>query len=91
MESICPPTNRARTRWFLATWKKAQAKVIHLMLNYLTPHAKWHIHSNYYDNDRMLTLSRGIEPLWLSEQDAEKLERDKTMIGSKPTTITASP
>jgi nitrate reductase / nitrite oxidoreductase, alpha subunit len=45
-----------------------------LMLNYLTPHAKWHIHSNYYDNDRMLTLSRGIEPLWLSEQDAAKLE-----------------
>jgi nitrate reductase alpha subunit len=44
-----------------------------LMLNYLTPHAKWHIHSNYYDNDRMLTLSRGIEPLWLSEQDAAQL------------------
>jgi nitrate reductase / nitrite oxidoreductase, alpha subunit len=44
-----------------------------LMLNYLTPHAKWHIHSNYYDNERMLTLSRGIEPLWLSEQDAVQL------------------
>ena len=38
-----------------------------IQLNYLTPHAKWHIHSNYFDNDRMLTLSRGLEPLWLSE------------------------
>ncbi len=47
-----------------------------LMLNYLTPHAKWHIHSNYYDNERMLTLSRGIEPIWLSEQDAAQLGID---------------
>ena len=31
-------------------------------LNYLTPHGKWHIHSTYGDNHRMLTLSRGIEP-----------------------------
>lgn len=44
-----------------------------LMLNYLTPHAKWHVHSQYYDNERMLTLSRGMEPLWLSEQDAAQL------------------
>jgi nitrate reductase alpha subunit len=44
-----------------------------IRLNYLTPHAKWHIHSNYFDNDRMLTLSRGVEPLWLSEQDAQAI------------------
>jgi nitrate reductase alpha subunit len=44
-----------------------------IQLNYLTPHAKWHIHSNYFDNDRMLTLSRGIEPLWISEQDAKEI------------------
>ncbi len=44
-----------------------------LMLNYLTPHGKWHIHSTYGDNQRMTTLSRGVEPLWLSEQDAECL------------------
>jgi nitrate reductase alpha subunit len=44
-----------------------------LRLNYLTPHAKWHIHSNYFDNDRMLTLSRGIEPLWISEEDAKRI------------------
>lgn len=44
-----------------------------LVLNYLTPHGKWHIHSTYMENIRMLTLSRGLEPCWLSEVDAEKL------------------
>ncbi|MBI4186135.1 MAG: nitrate reductase subunit alpha [Chloroflexi bacterium] len=44
-----------------------------IMLKYLTPHGKWHIHSTYYDNELMLTLSRGIEPFWLSEQDARKI------------------
>lgn len=52
---------------------KSQPEGNAILLNYLTPHAKWHIHSNYFDNERMLTLSRGIEPLWLSEQDAEKI------------------
>lgn len=42
-----------------------------LVLNYLTPHGKWHIHSTYGDTLRMETLSRGIEPIWLSERDAE--------------------
>jgi nitrate reductase alpha subunit len=39
-------------------------------LNYLTPHGKWHIHSTYSDNHRMMTLSRGCEPLWVNDQDA---------------------
>jgi nitrate reductase alpha subunit len=43
------------------------------MLNYLTPHGKWHIHSTYYDNELMLTLSRGIEPFWISEDDAREI------------------
>jgi nitrate reductase alpha subunit len=43
------------------------------MLNYLTPHGKWHIHSTYMDNHRMTTLSRGVEPLWLNNRDAEEL------------------
>lgn len=42
-------------------------------LNYLTPHGKWHIHSTYYDNHRMLTLSRGMEPCWLNDADAAEL------------------
>jgi nitrate reductase / nitrite oxidoreductase, alpha subunit len=44
-----------------------------LTLNYLTPHGKWHIHSTYGDNERMTTLSRGCEPFWISERDADKL------------------
>jgi nitrate reductase alpha subunit len=39
-------------------------------LNYLTPHGKWHIHSTYGDNQRMTTLSRGVEPLWVNDKDA---------------------
>ena len=44
-----------------------------LMLNYLTPHGKWHIHSTYGDNQRMTTLSRGCEPFWINDKDAELL------------------
>ncbi len=44
-----------------------------IMLNFLTPHGKWHIHSTYGDNERMTTLSRGVEPLWLNDSDAESL------------------
>lgn len=44
-----------------------------LMLNYLTPHGKWHIHSTYYDNLRMLTLSRGKEPFWMNDKDATSI------------------
>ena len=43
------------------------------MLNYLTPHGKWHIHSTYGDNQRMTTLSRGVEPFWINHRDAEEL------------------
>ncbi|NUM53835.1 MAG: nitrate reductase subunit alpha [Candidatus Hydrogenedentes bacterium] len=41
-----------------------------LVLNYLTPHGKWHIHSTYGDTLRMETLSRGIEPFWMNDDDA---------------------
>jgi nitrate reductase alpha subunit len=40
------------------------------ILNYLTPHGKWHIHSTYGDTLRMLTLSRGCEPFWMNDKDA---------------------
>jgi nitrate reductase alpha subunit len=43
------------------------------MLNYLTPHGKWHIHSTYGDNQRMTTLSRGCEPFWINPADAEAI------------------
>ncbi|MCA9229991.1 MAG: nitrate reductase subunit alpha [Planctomycetales bacterium] len=47
-----------------------------LTLNYLTPHGKWHIHSTYGDTQRMSTLSRGVDPLWISVQDAQALGID---------------
>ncbi len=43
------------------------------MLNYMTPHGKWHIHSTYGDNQRMTTLSRGVEPLWMNDKDAAEI------------------
>ena len=39
----------------------------------MTPHGKWHIHTTYGDNIRMLTLSRGCEPVWINEEDAVEL------------------
>ncbi len=41
-----------------------------IMLNYLTPHGKWQIHSTYSDNLRMRTLSRGVDPIWMNVDDA---------------------
>ncbi len=43
-----------------------------LVLNFITPHQKWGIHSTYTDNLLMLTLSRGGPIVWLSEVDAKK-------------------
>lgn len=68
------PTYKPSPKWeaygdLRQTLKGGEAKV----LNCLTPHGKWHIHSTYMDNLRMLTLSRGCEPCWLSEEDAHEL------------------
>ena len=52
---------------------KAKPSGKSLVLNYLTPHGKWHFHTTYYDNLRMLTLSRGIEPFWLNDRDAAEI------------------
>lgn len=41
-----------------------------LVLNFITPHQKWGIHSTYTDNLLMLTLSRGGPIIWISEVDA---------------------
>jgi len=43
-----------------------------IVLNFITPHQKWGIHSTYTDNLMMLTLSRGGPIVWLSEIDAAK-------------------
>ncbi|MGA8178537.1 MAG: nitrate reductase subunit alpha, partial [Desulfobacterales bacterium] len=44
-----------------------------LILNYLTPHSKWSIHSTYSDTLTMLTLFRGGEAIWINNDDAEKI------------------
>jgi len=44
-----------------------------LVLNFLTPHQKWGIHSTYTDNLLMLTLSRGGPIVWMGEVDAAKV------------------
>ena len=41
-----------------------------LVLNFITPHQKWGIHSTYSDNLLMLTLNRGGPVVWISEEDA---------------------
>jgi len=43
-----------------------------ILLNFITPHQKWGIHSTYSDNLHMLTLNRGGPVIWLSEDDAKK-------------------
>src|SRR3546814_18469459 len=44
----------------------------HVILNFITPHQKWGIHSTYTDNLLMMTLSRGGPIVWMSEVDAAK-------------------
>ena len=54
-------------------FKQTKPEEKSIMLNYLTPHGKWHIHSTYFDNELMLTLSRGMEPFWINEEDAREI------------------
>ncbi len=51
--------------------EKADGKP-HLVLNFITPHQKWGIHSTYTDNLLMLTLNRGGPVVWISEPDAAR-------------------
>lgn len=51
------------------TRAEAQGK----LMNYITPHGKWSIHSTYSDNHRMMTLSRGDYPVWVNDKDAVEL------------------
>ena len=44
-----------------------------IVLNFITPHQKWGIHSTYTDNLLMLTLSRGGPCIWISETDAKQV------------------
>ncbi|MCG8671056.1 MAG: nitrate reductase subunit alpha, partial [Pseudomonadales bacterium] len=64
-----PPIN-TRTISYVKDKKPNGNKEI--VLNWITPHQKWGIHSTYSDNLHMLTLSRGGPITWMSEIDAKE-------------------
>jgi nitrate reductase alpha subunit len=47
---------------------------LEVTVRYLTPHSKWSIHSEFQDNLHMLTLFRGGPVMWVSVEDAERIE-----------------
>jgi nitrate reductase alpha subunit len=68
--SYRPPIN---TRTVSAMLDKHGKEAPTILLNFITPHQKWGIHSTYSDNLHMLTLSRGGPIVWISETDAKKI------------------
>ena len=64
-----PPVDLKTTGGMLGRHANGHPEIV---LNFITPHQKWGIHSTYSDNLRMLTLSRGGPHVWLSEVDARK-------------------
>ncbi|MFC4159066.1 nitrate reductase subunit alpha [Chitinimonas lacunae] len=63
-----------------------------LVLNWITPHQKWGIHSTYSDNLRMLTLSRGGPHVWISEAEAKQagiVDNDWVEVFNSNGTLTA--
>ena len=71
MPTFRPPLNLAA----LANYPKIGAQdELGIAVRYLTPHSKWSIHSEYQDNLFMLALSRGGPDLWMSVEDAQKID-----------------
>ena len=71
-EGLCvyrPPVDMKAVNPMLGNNGNGNPEVV---LNFITPHQKWGIHSTYTDNLIMLTLSRGGPVVWLSEVDAQK-------------------
>jgi len=65
--SYRPPVDMKAVAPMLGTKPNGNREVV---LNFITPHQKWGIHSTYSDNLIMLTLNRGGPVVWLSEDDA---------------------
>ncbi|MGP1630196.1 MAG: nitrate reductase subunit alpha [Giesbergeria sp.] len=68
--SYRPPVNLKATAGVHNIRSNGNAEIL---LNFITPHQKWGIHSTYTDNLIMLTLSRGGPIVWLSEDDAKAI------------------
>ncbi|SHF25394.1 nitrate reductase subunit alpha [Thermomonas hydrothermalis] len=62
-----PPVDTKTVRPILGKKPNGNREIV---LNWITPHQKWGIHSTYSDNLIMQTLSRGGPIVWLSEDDA---------------------
>jgi anaerobic selenocysteine-containing dehydrogenase len=72
-ESLCvyrPPVDMKTIDPIIGTKPNGNGEVV---LNFITPHQKWGIHSTYTDNLLMLTLNRGGPMVWISEVDAKKV------------------
>jgi nitrate reductase alpha subunit len=67
--SYRPPIDTKTIRPIIESKDNGNRQVV---LNFITPHQKWGIHSTYTDNLLMLTLSRGGPIVWISEVDAKK-------------------
>jgi nitrate reductase alpha subunit len=67
--SYRPPIDTKTIRPIIEAKDNGNRQVV---LNFITPHQKWGIHSTYTDNLLMLTLSRGGPIAWISEKDAQK-------------------
>ena len=68
MGSYRPPVDLKATSGMHNIRKNGNPEIL---LNFITPHQKWGIHSTYSDNLMMLTLNRGGTVIWLSEDDAK--------------------
>jgi nitrate reductase alpha subunit len=68
--SYRPPVDLKTTAAIVGVKSNGNAEIV---LNFITPHQKWGIHSTYTDNLMMLTLSRGGPCVWLSEDDAKSV------------------
>lgn len=72
-ESLCvykPPINTKTVAPVIDEYGNGKEQVV---LNFITPHQKWGIHSTYSENLLMLTLNRGGPVVWISEVDAVKI------------------
>ena len=71
-EALCvyrPPIDTKSVKPVIESRPNGEKQIV---LNFITPHQKWGIHSTYTDNLLMLTLSRGGPIVWMSEADAAK-------------------
>jgi len=71
-EGLCvyrPPIDTRAVKPVIDSHANGEKQIV---LNFITPHQKWGIHSTYTDNLLMLTLSRGGPIVWISENDAKK-------------------